>query len=187
MLEQVWCTGAPQRSKELKGSATNILVPDTSVLFPCLYSRATMDWICSGIFTYAQSDWNRGNSWALCHIPLAIPEQFWWCGWAHCSAVGSLPSGSTSTLKAVHGWRWCLGGWCMSSHIHMTAITQGFPAEYVCVYVYAPLYSSVNSHRSPQSKVIIYFMCLLPLMELWYCQLRHEGTIIISHSHQIWH
>ena len=45
----------------------------------------------------------------------------------------------------------------MSSHIHMTAITQGFPAEYVyvyvCVYVYvyvyvyAPLYSSVNSHR----------------------------------------
>lgn len=71
----------------------------------------------------------------------------------------------------------------MSSHIHMTAITQGFPAEYVCVYVYvyAPLYSSLNSHRSPQSKVIIYFMCLLPLMELWYCQLRHEGTIIISH------
>lgn len=48
--------------------------------------------------------------WAICHVPLAIPEQFLQCGRAHCSLRGPLPLGNAVAMSGCT-WSATVFGW----------------------------------------------------------------------------
>lgn len=90
--------------------------------------------------------------WLIELVPgcTVIPLQILLCGWAHCTAVGALPSRSAVAVR-LYTWSTTVFGWVVHvKGVHLNARTEGFRAEHIIL-----------------TRWWSYLLCLLVFLLLW--------------------